>query len=480
MSRPALSVLFLLLILIGLATGQVPVRVATYNVQALGSVGSGQWNDAVAVLSRVGADVVGIQEIDGSADALFFGTFANQAGYSFSAAGSTSGTLSGNLRNGVLSVHPITFSQSHSAASLSGDSSANDITRDIFEAWIQVPGAQSVLGVFSVHLKASSGSTNDFRRAVEIIRLRQAVAGFQAANPGAPWIVLGDLNDDLGDRGFNNFFNSLPSGLPGSYDLGNDISFPVVYNPFVDIVSDGSLIANATQEDSVSLDATRSASGRRLDYLFYSNAVTLFGDEVYNSARDNGVDDTPIGNWLMKFGAPLPSGVSLNASDHFAVFADFEIPSGATLLYPGTEEDFILATGINATPTTGPTLDCKTATGNDILLVNLLSPNATFDFEPLLLVAQFFCAPGVPCTFPFPGFQFDPFDVMNPVYVLVDGVTGAGGFFGLLVPSPGSTFAFNLPSGLGGQEVMLQALVLGPQAANGSFASSEGHKLTLF
>lgn len=480
MSRRPISVLYVFILLASVALGQIPVRVATYNVQALGSNGSGQWNDAVSVLDRMGADVVGIQEIDGTADLISFGSFASQAGYPHFAASSLSGTLSGSLRNGVMSAHPITFSMSHSAADLSGDPTANDITRDIFEAWVQVPNAADVLGVFVVHLKASNGSTNDFRRAIEIIRLRQAIDGFQLANPSAPWIVMGDMNEDIGDGPFNNSFSSLPSGLPQTYDLGNDINFPVVYDPFNDVISEGSLLANATQEDSTTIDTTRNASGRRLDYLFYGGGTVLNGDEVYNSSRDNGIDDTPIGNWLMKVGGALPSGTSLNASDHYSVFGDFEIPTGASLLYPGTDEDFFLSTGINGTPTTGPGFDCKFATGFDVLLVNLHSPGATFDFQPILLVAQFFCAPGVPCSFPFPGFQFDPFDPVNPVFVLVDGLTGTGGFFGLLVPSPGSTFAFALPAGLGGQEIMFQGLATSMTAANGIAAFSEGHKLTMF
>ena len=173
--------------------------------------------------------------------------------------------------------------------------------------------------------------------------------------------------------------------------------------------------------------------------------------------------------------------MSLNASDHFSVFGDFEIPTGATLLYPGTNEDFILSTGINTTAvTTGPGLDCKTAIGSDVLFLNLNSPTGTFDLSPLLLIAQFFCAPGVPCTFPFAGMQFDPFNPMFPVFVLVDGLTGTGGFFGLLLPSPGSTWAFALPGGLLGQEIMLQGLVTSNAAVNGVVAFSEGHKLTMF
>ena len=267
-------------------------RIGTWNIQSLGNSGTNEWNRELDVIARMGCEIVTIQEIDDLSEAIAFSSFAAAAGYSHFAVGNASGTLSGSLRNGVLSMHPIVSFSSHNSVSLSGDANANDITRDIFEARIQVPNAADLLGVFSVHFKASSGGTNDFRRAVEVHRLAQAIDGFVAANPGAPWVVTGDFNEDLGDGPFGNSFSSLPSGLPQTYDLGNDISFPVIYNPFVDLVNKGGLIADATQEDSATIDATRDSSGRRLDYLIYANGVLLSGDEVYNSARDNGTMTT--------------------------------------------------------------------------------------------------------------------------------------------------------------------------------------------
>ena len=113
--------------------------------------------------------------------------------------------------------------------------------------------------------------------------------------------------------------------MPVTYSLGGDISFPVTYDPFATFTSQGRVIADATQEDSTTLYVTRAASVRRLDYIIHTVGIPTTGDEVYNSIRDNGIDDPPVGNWLPKSGSPLASGVSAAASDHFPVFGDFSI-----------------------------------------------------------------------------------------------------------------------------------------------------------
>ena len=463
----------LVLLLGGLASAQVPIRVATYNVQELGFFASNQWNAAIASLNRVDADIVCVQEVDGNQEVALLPSFATSAGYANSAVSGVSGTLSGNLRNAVLSRYPVVSSTSHSAVSLSGDSNANDITRDIFEVVVQVPGASQVTGFFVIHLKASSGGTNDFRRAVEFIRLRQAIAGFQASYPGAPFFVTGDFNEDVGDGPFNNVFNSLPSGLPSSYDLGSDISFPVIYDPFLDLNSDGVSFAPATQEDSQTLDATRDASGRRLDYLGSASGALLLGDEVYNSARDNGFDDAPIGNWIAKAGLPLAASTSGQASDHFPVFGDFTLPAPQLALYPGSNEDFDIETGVNVTPTQGPGEDQKSAQAGDLLLVRYFSPGGTFDLDPPLLVAQIF-SPGSPPNGPLSGLWV----TTTGAVILVGGANGLGAPL-VIAPVSGNTHAFLLPASLVGNSLMLQALALNSGAQNGFFALSNGHEIQL-
>ena len=86
--------------------------------------------------------------------------------------------------------------------------------------------------LWTMHHKASGGQDDEFRRAVEAIRLTGDTDACLAANPThVEYVILGDMNDDVDD--FQNVqFKSLPSGLPGSYQLGCDIAFPVPYAVF--------------------------------------------------------------------------------------------------------------------------------------------------------------------------------------------------------------------------------------------------------
>ncbi len=305
------------------------LRVATYNVQSLETGGPG-YTALVSVINRVGADVVLLQEITGATEATQVAALASATGYSYSGCGSISGTLSGDLRNAVMSRYPISTFTSWNAKTISGDLAANDICRDIVQAVIDVPNVCAPVAVFSLHLKAGSTSTDDFRRAVELLRVKKVVENWLAAHPDHHVVIGGDFNENVFDGPFGNTFNSLPSGLPGSYHLGNDVTFPVVYNPFVAIAGFGGIgltYADTTQEDCTSCYATRPSSGRRLDYLFARSSDLVLGDEIYASPVDNGVDDGAPGNILRKTGSPLASGTSVAASDHFTVFADYLLES---------------------------------------------------------------------------------------------------------------------------------------------------------
>jgi len=318
------------------------VRVATFNVEGI-DADTSSYDALVDVLQRIDADVVSFQEINAFVETLFVPQLADDAGYPFFAFADDSGTLSGGLRNGVLSRHPIASSTSYGSVALSGDPGANDIGRDILEVVLDVPDVDGPIAVYSLHFKAGSSGTDRFRRAVETIRLGQAVAAFVAANPDGHVIVAGDLNDDVVDGGpFDNTFNALPGGLPGSFDLGNDITFPVVYDMFDDIAAMSGLglqITDPTLEDSTTEDVTFPASGRRLDYVFASGGE-LLADETYSSAFDDGIDLFPEGNYMYKAGGPLPASTSVVASDHLAVFADFLYESAAGTRFgegtPGT------------------------------------------------------------------------------------------------------------------------------------------------
>lgn len=456
-------------------SAQTTFRYASWNIEATGTTGSLQWTSAATILSRIDADVVGVEEITNQSEVTSFPAFAAAAGYPYNAVSTISGTLSGNLYVGVLSKFPIVSVDSFSSAEISGDSTANDISRDILQVQVQAPNAAEPTGIFVVHLKSGTGAANNFRRAVEIKRLIQVVGAFKVAHPNRPFLISGDFNEDIFDAPFGNVYTTPPTGLPTTYDLGSDITLPVTYDPFNQLTATGLAIADATQEDSTSLYATRQSSGRRIDYIFYPSTVTVIGDEVYNSARDNGTDDAPAGNWLAKTGVPPVSTASNDAADHFTVFADLSVQQMPQMLYPGSNEDFVLKTGINGTPTTGVGLDVKQASTGDLLFINFASPSGTFDLMPPLLVGQQF-ATGFPPAGALPGLWVNT----QGGQIIINGL--APGPFGLtevIVPGTGNTHIFQIPAGIAGTSVILQSLAVAGYAANGIFAMSDAHEIRM-
>ncbi|NOX57309.1 MAG: endonuclease/exonuclease/phosphatase family protein [Planctomycetes bacterium] len=302
-----------------IARAEVRVRVGTLNIQTFNGDPT-QQAAAVAVLQRVGADVVCVQEIDNS-PANAFDDLATAAGYPFRILASGSNTFDGNKHTGIMSVFPFaTAPQTLDAIDLSGDPTAMDLTRNFALAELVVPGAAENLVIIGNHWKSGTANVDEFRRSVEAFRTMQATLPYDSTT--IPYILAGDLNDDINDSPDSpSEFFVIPSGAPIAYNLGNDIFFPISNGVFLPIqASTGSQRLNviqAFQKDGS--DATRPASGRRIDYLFRSNAMTLVGTEVYDS------NDEGLPGGLVKFGAPLAAGTSATASDHLLVFADFDI-----------------------------------------------------------------------------------------------------------------------------------------------------------
>ncbi len=300
------------------------LRVGSYNTQGLGTPGDASWNALVDVLRRVDADAAAIQEVLGATDRDHVDELAAEAGYSYWAISEISGTLSGNERTAVLSRWPIVDSVSYSAAELSGDPDANDITRDIFVVWIEIEAGRAAWAVITVHLKAGTSDTSKFRRQVEIRRVVQAIELVRAATPGSPVVLTGDFNEDPRNGPFGApVFDAPPPGLPVTYRLGADITFPVIYDPFRTLENAGMTRLEAFHEDDPQDPVTHPATYRILDILWLEQHAGGTGTEVYDSCDDDGIDDPPPGNNLPKAGTPLPCGVTDTASDHLDVFGDF-------------------------------------------------------------------------------------------------------------------------------------------------------------
>ncbi len=131
--------------------------------------------------------------------------------------------------------------------------------------------------------------------------------------------------------------------------------------------------------------------------------------------------------------------------------------------YPGTGEDFTLATGINSSAcTTGAGQDVKVAGAADSLYVCLDSPGGTFSGSPVALAANV-----LPAGSPLSGQPSNLWlDLSNNFYRL--GLKGA-------LPAAGWTIQLQIPSSLPGRQIILQSALRNSTALNGRFALSEAH-----
>ena len=322
---PIFCVLFALLPASGEA--QTRLRVATWNIEDVGSSGSTEYTAAHAVLARIDADVVCLNEISGAADVTNLQQLASDAGYSHVAV--TSGAPFGSDRNAVLSRYAFVGpAVEHTAAALSGDPAANDMTRLFLEVVIDVPGDAVDLTVVTQHWKSGTGNDDEFRRSVESIRIGQALAALSSGVDA--YVIAGDVNEESdGVPRTPNPLTSLPSGLPGAFSLGADLAAQLSgagipndpFGPLQLAAGTDAVIVGALQRDGS--DATRPSSGRRLDYLLVSEALDGPGvaAEVYDS------EDEGLAGTLTLAGSPLAASASLAASDHFPVLVDLTVPA---------------------------------------------------------------------------------------------------------------------------------------------------------
>jgi len=294
------------------------VRVISWNIETIGGIGTDEYEAALQILDRLDADMVALQEVDWNVDADDLETFAAEAGYDHVVTGWPVDW--GSDTQVMLSRFPVLHSELATATSLSGDPSANDLTRSIPVATLDVWGQELV--VASTHHKASNDIDDQFRRTVDAHRGVQALGSFDPANDLV--IFVGDLNDDLLD-GPNSpsWWTYAPTFLPSSYDLGADMQAQLsgggfandTFAPFEDA---GLTILDAYQLDHGG-DVTRPASGRRLDDLIVSEPLVAQAQtEVYDT-YDEGLGGLP------KPG-PMPSYGTLDAADHLPVVVDLVVP----------------------------------------------------------------------------------------------------------------------------------------------------------
>ena len=305
----------------------VPVRLASFNMKfGVGATNSVEYAAVRDILQRVNPDIIGFQELS-DADYLNWVLLADELGYPYLAFGN-GGTFAGSHRLGFFSRYPIT-----AVDEVKETDPAREITRWPLKVTVDVPGALNPFHVYAVHNKSAGDSASQFRRAVEITRLADHIQATMTANPlDTEFVVLGDFNEDI-ENSQPTEFVSEPSGLPTSYALGSDITFPLSYalHPIDPLAAVDLTPLTMFQEDTTNDGTFR--SGSRLDYIFISSEIknSPYGapqGEVYNSVHDDGAGGLP------KVGSALPSGTSDTASDHFCLFSDIHLIDAIPCLSP--------------------------------------------------------------------------------------------------------------------------------------------------
>jgi hypothetical protein len=128
----------LLALLAPLALADQALRVVTWNVESIGAQGSPEYNAALDVLKRIGADVVAVQEIASTTDADHLLILASDLQYHYATV-ATGGPF-GSDRAAFMSDLILLADTAWTAAQLSGDPAANDLTRYLLEVEIDVTG----------------------------------------------------------------------------------------------------------------------------------------------------------------------------------------------------------------------------------------------------------------------------------------------------------------------------------------------------
>ncbi len=298
----------------GCAIADQTVRVVSWNVETVGTPDSAQYASTVDVLARIDADVVAISEVASAADADALLDLAFDLGYLYTSI-APAGPF-GALRNAVLSDFPITWETSWSAADLSGDALANDLTRYLLESVVDITDAGDALRVVSVHLKSGTANTDEYRRAIESFRMGQVAQHPIGSND--PIVMMGDLNADTRDAPQTPpIFTTEPSGLPEDFVTGADIRAlfsggGLINDPF-NYLEPHVAVLDAEQLDGEV--ATRPESGRRLDYVLVNQPIADRGaaTQVYDCS------DEGLSGGLPLTGDPLLPEVCPSASDHLPV-----------------------------------------------------------------------------------------------------------------------------------------------------------------
>ncbi|MFN0130297.1 MAG: endonuclease/exonuclease/phosphatase family protein [Verrucomicrobiales bacterium] len=332
------------------------LRLVTWNVEnGVGRPGSAAFGAVRETLERLTPDVIVFQEVDvqdasPSSSAHFadlralltaLGLSTDRAhwvatGDVFQAQSFAAGDFgNGSQSLVVASRHAITRAVQIGR----GVSGRREQTRFPLFVSIAVPGAERELALVAVHLKQGDTQADEFRRAVEALRVREFLAGEGVSGAFGRVVVAGDMNEELnepqtasfpttGVRGGHVFGDG--SALPLAYQVGAGVPEVLRYSVFPTsgfTEADLSVVA-ATQSDGRTDRTYTYAGNSRLDYVLVSSAILSAGAvraEVYHSGRE------PVGDGLPKAASLPRPDLSLTASDHLPVVVDLMLESKPAL-----------------------------------------------------------------------------------------------------------------------------------------------------
>jgi endonuclease/exonuclease/phosphatase family metal-dependent hydrolase len=344
------------------------VRLASVNVQ-VGLDSNDRPNDLQALratLERLDADVVTFQELR-VGDSNAWVTLGQELGYTHFAL-APNDYIDNSNPPGFYSRFPIT-----DVAAVREPEGARELTRALFRVTVDVPDTDYPLVAWGVHLKASNEPADQFRRAVETLRLMADIEAYVASNPThVAYAVLGDFNADVFAQPQAVSFSSLPAGLPSTYVLGNDVVSPVAYARFPDdrmvrgsLVLERAAMAQANGLAVYTFDGSGFLSS--LDYVYLSPALAAMHPqgEIYNSALDGAYPGLP------KAGDPLAPNISLDSSDHLPIFVDLYLTTNGV-------------GGAGAPASTRVASDSVTDAGDSVMASSVPDAKASAGAAPLL------------------------------------------------------------------------------------------------
>ncbi|MEO6477236.1 endonuclease/exonuclease/phosphatase family protein [Luteolibacter sp.] len=320
---------FLLVALATLAQG-VGFRAAAFNIGAhlvippgggathfdygIGAPGQPDYDTVRDILDRIDPDVVSLEEIHGADyNAGYLTTLATSLGYPYVFYAPATNTFDTSLHVAFLSRFPFL-----SQTLITSPAGAKEMNRLIPVVKVDVPGTTRDPVLIGAHLKSGSDASDMFQRTVEMRRLTNYLTD-QGLAANDNFLIMGDFNLSDSDR----IFTTAPSsGLPGSFVLGPDIVFPINYFITPTSYFSNPAVTRIIPRQTDNSIVTFPSSGSTIDLFLTSPLVGArpLHTEIYNSALDT---SNAVG--LPKSGSPLATGTSAAASDHLAIFGDFEL-----------------------------------------------------------------------------------------------------------------------------------------------------------